>query len=206
MTTPIEPLERVIEELARLPGIGRRSAERMAYHLMAASEKDAMALAVAVRDLKKKLRPCRDCGIAAEGELCAFCSDPGRDRSTVCVVESVRDALAMEDTGSYRGLYHVLGGRLSPVAGVGLDELSVEPLLARVGGGEVREVILATNPDLEGDGTAATLAELVSRKAPVRLTRLARGLSAGGQIELAGKDSLGAAIANRQPMRTEKSE
>ena len=204
MKTPVEPLERVIAELGKLPGIGRRSAERMAYYLLAASEKEAMGLALAVRDLKKKLHPCKICGAIAEGETCGFCSDPGRDRASICVVETARDLLAMEQTGAYRGLYHVLGGRLSPLAGVGPEQLSIDALLARVAGGEVREVILATNPDLEGDGTAAFLAELISRKAAVRISRLARGLSAGGQIELAGRDSLGAAISNRQPMGAEQ--
>jgi len=204
MRTSIEPLERVIAELGKLPGIGRRSAERMAYYLLAAGEKDAMGLALAVRDLKKKLRPCKVCGAIAEGELCSFCSDPARERTTICVVESARDLLAMEETGAYRGLYHVLGGRLSPLAGVGPEGLAIEPLLARLAGGEVHEVILATNPDLEGDGTAAFLAELITGKAAVRISRLARGLSAGGQIELAGRDSLGAAISNRQPMGSGK--
>jgi len=202
--TPIEPLERVIAELGKLPGVGRRSAERMAYHLLAASEKEAMGLALAVRDLKKKLHPCKVCGAIAEGETCSFCSDPGRDRASICVVETARDLLAMEQTGAYRGLYHVLGGRLSPLAGVGPEQLNIDALLARVAGGEVGEVILATNPDLEGDGTAAFLAELISRKAAIRISRLARGLSAGGQIELAGRDSLGAAISNRQPMSAEQ--
>jgi recombination protein RecR len=204
MKAPVEPLERVIAELGKLPGIGRRSAERMAYYLLAASEKDAMALALAVRDLKKKLHPCKACGAIAEGELCAFCTDPARDRSTVCVVESQRDALALEETGAYRGLYHVLGGRLSPVSGQGPEQLSIEPLLARLAGGEIREVILATNPDLEGDGTASFLAALIAKGAAAKVSRLARGLSAGGQIELAGRDSLGAAIANRQSLPAEK--
>jgi recombination protein RecR len=203
MKTPVEPLERVIAELAKLPGVGRRSAERMAYHLLAASERDAMALAVAVRDLKKKLRACRVCGAIAEGELCVFCSDPGRDRSTICAVETQRDALALEETGAYRGLYHVLGGKLSPVAGTGPEQLAIEPLLARLTA-EVRELILATNPDLEGDGTASFLAALIAKGAAAKVSRLARGLSAGGQIELAGRDSLGAAIANRQPVSAEK--
>ncbi|HOX07973.1 MAG TPA: recombination mediator RecR [Planctomycetota bacterium] len=201
MKTPIEPIERVIDELGKLPGIGRRSAERMAYHLLAASEKDAMALAVAIRDLKKRLHPCRVCGAVTDGDLCVFCSDPDRDRSAVCVVESQRDALALDETGAYRGLFHVLGGRLSPTAGTGPEQLSVEPLLARLDGGEIREVILATNPDLEGDGTAAFLAEMVERRSGAKISRLARGLSSGGQIELAGRDSLGAALANRQPLR-----
>ena len=202
MKTPIEPLERVVAEFAKLPGIGRRSAERMAYHLLAVSEKEAMALAVAVRDLKRKLRPCRVCGAISEGQECAFCADPGRDRATVCVVESARDALALEETGAYRGLYHVLGGRLSPLAGMGPEDLRIEALLARLAGGEVGEVILATNPDLEGNGTASFLAEIIARQSGVKISRLARGLSAGGQIELAGRDSLGDAIANRRPVKT----
>lgn len=203
MQAPIEPLERVIAELGKLPGIGRRSAERMAFHLLAASAPEAMALALAIRDLKKKTRPCKTCGAVAESELCAVCSDPGRDRAAVCVVENFRDVLAFEATGAYRGVYHVLGGRLSPLAGVGPEQLAIDKLMTRLAGGEVREVILATNPDLEGDGTAAYLAQILEKKFKVKLSRLARGLSAGGQIELANRESLGDALLNRQPVKTE---
>lgn len=200
MKSPIEPLERVIKELGKLPGIGRRSAERMAYHLLAATEDEAMGLAMAVRDLKKKTRPCKLCGATTSEELCAFCSDPGRDRSTICVVEGMRDLVALEDTGIYRGLYHVLGGRLSPMAGSGPESLAVGGLVERAGQDQVTEVILATNPDMEGDGTAAYVAEILKRKSGVEVTRLARGLSAGGQIELAGRDSLGAALSGRRSL------
>jgi recombination protein RecR len=196
--SPIEPLEKVIQELGKLPGIGRRSAERMAYHLLAAEEGEAMALAMAVRDLKKKTRPCKACGATAAEELCSFCSDPTRDRSVICVVEGMRDLMALEDTGAYRGLYHVLGGRLSPMAGAGPEALRVEELCARAASGGVREVILATNPDLEGDGTAAYVAQILGKKSRAKVSRLARGLSAGGQIELAGRDSLGEALAGRK--------
>jgi recombination protein RecR len=201
MTSPIEPLEKVVRELGKLPGIGRRSAVRLAYHLLSAEEGEVMALAVAIRDLKKKTRPCKVCGATTDAELCAFCSDPGRDRSVICAVESVRDLVALEETGAYRGLYHVLGGRLSPMSGSGPEDIRVEELAARASGGEVREVILATNPDLEGDGTAAYLAEVLASKCRVKVSRLARGLSAGGQIELAGRESLGEALANRRPLR-----
>ncbi len=204
MKSPVEPLERVIVELGKLPGIGRRSAERMAYHLLAAGESEAMGLAMAVRDLKKKTRPCKACGAITAEELCAFCSDPARERSTICVVETMRDLVALEDTGGYRGLYHVLGGRLSPMSGADPDDLRIGELVARAAGEEVAEVILATNPDLEGDGTAAYVAEVLAKKAKVKVSRLARGLSAGGQIELAGRDSLGEALAGRRPLTVEK--
>ncbi len=200
MKSPIEPLERVIQELGRLPGVGRRSAERMGYFLLGASDPEAMALAMAIRDLKKKTRPCKVCGATTAEELCAFCSDPSRDRSVICAVESMRDLVALEETGAYRGLYHVLGGRLSPASGAGPDELDIEGLTGRAAGDEVEEVVLATNPDLEGDGTAAYVAEILARKTGVKVSRLARGLSAGGQIELAGRDSLGEALANRRTM------
>jgi len=202
--SPLEPLERVIVEFGKLPGIGRRSAERLAYHLLAAGESEAMGLAMAVRDLKKKTRPCKACGAITAEELCAFCSDPARDRATICAVETMRDLVALEDTAAYRGLYHVLGGRLSPMSGSGPEALRVEELVARASGAEVREVILATNPDLEGDGTAAYVAEVLARKADVKVSRLARGLSAGGQIELAGRDSLGEALVGRRPLTVEK--
>lgn len=206
MKSPIAVLERVIAELGRLPGVGRRSAERMAYHLLSCDEEEAMALAVAVRDLRKKTRPCKTCGCVSEDELCRFCSDRARDRAVICVVESVRDLAAVESTGAYRGLYHVLGGRLSPAAGRGPEALRAGELAARLADCAVREVILATNPDAEGDGTAAFLVELLARQAPgVRLTRLARGLSSGGQIELATQDSLGEALANRRPLKPEAS-
>ncbi len=204
MKSPIESLERVIRELGRLPGVGRRSAERMAYHLLATEEDEAMGLAMAIRDLKKKTRPCKLCGAITSEELCVFCSDPGRERATICAVESMRDLMAMEDTGDYRGLYHVLGGRLSPQAGKGPESLRIEELVSRAGSEEVSEVILATNPDLEGDGTAAYLAEVLVRQCGVVVTRLARGLSAGGQIELAGRDSLGAALSGRRPLPTSR--
>ncbi len=204
MKSPIEPLERVIKELGKLPGIGRRSAERMAYHLLAASEDEAMGLAMAVRDLKKQTRPCKLCGAITSEELCVFCSDPGRERSTICVVEAMRDLVALEDTGAYHGLYHVLGGRLSPMAGKGPEGLDVGGLAERAGDPEVEEVILATNPDMEGDGTAAYVAEILKRKCGVEVTRLARGLSAGGQIELAGRDSLGAALSGRRSLSADK--
>jgi recombination protein RecR len=200
MKSPLEPLERVIRELGKLPGVGRRSAERMAYHLLTAEEDEAMALAMAVRDLKKKTRPCKECGAITSEELCALCADPSRERSVICVVESMRDLVALEETGAYRGLYHVLGGRLSPMAGRGPQELDIDRLVTRASVPEVKEVILATNPDLEGDGTASYIAEVLSRKTGASVTRLARGLSAGGQIELAGKDSLGEAIAGRRPL------
>jgi recombination protein RecR len=200
MKTVIEPLERVIRELGRLPGIGRRSAERMAYHLLAADEAEAMALAMAVRDLKKKTRPCKICGAITAEELCVFCSDPGRDRTVICAVETMRDLVALEETGAYRGLYHVLGGRLSPLSGDGPENLAVEGLVRRASAEGMREVVLATNPDLEGDGTAAYAAQMLAQRCPVRVTRLARGLSAGGQIELAGRESLGEAMANRRPL------
>jgi recombination protein RecR len=200
VNSPIEPLERVVKELGKLPGIGRRSAERMAYFLLSADEDEAMALAMAIRDLKKKTRPCKLCGATTAEELCAFCSDPGRERSSICVVESMRDLVAMEDTGAYRGLYHVLGGRLSPASGTSPEDLKIDDLVERASGAEVKEVILATNPDMEGDGTAAYVAEVLARKCGVTVTRLARGLSAGGQIELAGRDSLGAALRGRRPL------
>ncbi len=198
LNSPVESLERVIRELSALPGIGRRSAERMALHLLAAEEEDAMGLALAIRDLKKETRPCKICGAITCEELCVFCSDPSREVSRICVVESMRDLVAIEDSGAFRGLYHILGGRLSPTSGHGPGELNIDKLVKRSTSEAVEEVILATNPDMEGDGTAAYLAEILTRRAGVFVSRLACGLSAGGQIELAGRDSLGAALAGRR--------
>ncbi len=201
-------VDRLIGEFARLPGIGRRSAERLAHWVLRASSEDAARLSSAIDEVKKSVRSCRVCANFADGELCRVCDDPRRDRSTVLVVEQPRDLIALESTGLYRGLYHVLLGRISPLDGVGADDLTVKRLLDRVdhparnpGAEKVAEVILGLNPTLEGDGTALYLAEqLAAGGRRVKVSRLARGLPTGGQIELANRAVLGHAITGRHPV------
>lgn len=188
---------RLINASADLPGIGRRSAERLAYHVLMMPKEAALGFSAAIRAVKENLRPCRTCGNLAEGETCTICCDPKRDQSLICVVEQVRDLLALEQAGSYRGVYHVLQGRLAPLEGKGPERLSLEPLAARVRQGGVREVILGTTPNLEGDATALLVAEALAGM-PVELTRLARGLTVGASLEQANREMLADALAGRR--------
>lgn len=201
-----ESVDRLIAEFARLPGIGRRSAERLAMHVLKSTKEEAGQLASAIREVKASVGHCPVCFNFTDGELCRVCAAPDRDGSVVLVVEQARDVIALEQTGMFRGVYHVLMGRLSPLDGVGPGELTVAELLARVddpaknaGGTRVHEVVLGLNPTLEGDGTALYLAEEL-RKRDVKVSRLARGLPSGGQLEFANKAVLADAIAGRQPM------
>lgn len=199
-----EPVQRLLTELGRLPGIGRRSAERLAFYLLKAPAEQAGALSRAIDDLKREVKQCSVCfNLASEG-VCPICADPRRERDRVLVVEQPRDLIALEQTGAYRGLYHVLMGRIDPLEGVSAGDLTVGALLGRVrdvsnqpGGVAVREVVLGLNPTLEGDGTALQLAEMLEGEG-VELTRLARGLPAGGQLEWTSKSVLADAIAERR--------
>jgi len=190
----------LVDCFAELPGIGRKSAERLAYHVLRMPAAEALAFAAAIRDVKEKLRPCRTCFNLAEDELCGICRDPRRDRTLLCVVEQVRDLLALEQAGSYRGLYHVLQGRVAPLEDAGPERLTLDALVARVRDGGVREVILGTTPNVEGDGTALLVAQRLAGL-PVTLTRLARGLTVGASLEQANRDMLADAMAGRQPLR-----
>ncbi len=192
-------VDRLIHQLGRLPGIGAKSAERLAHHLLRAPAEDALALADAIRDAKSQTRHCAACFhlTEAQHELCAICRDPRRDQSIICVVEQSRDLLALERAAAFTGVYHVLLGRLAPLQGVGPDQLTLEPLAARVGSQGIREVILATNPNLEGDGTALLVSERL-REFAVPVTRLARGLASGSQLEFANKEMLSDALLGRQ--------
>ena len=192
-----DTIERLIAELGELPGIGARSAERIAFHLLKAADEEALALADAIRDVKSRIRPCKTCFNLAEGELCEICSDPRRDRSIVCVVEQPKDLLALESTGVFGGLYHVLMGHVAPLEDVGPEDLTIAALAARVRAGGIEEVILGTNPDVSGDATALHVAKELSGTG-VKVTRLARGLPAGGQIEYANKSILADAISERR--------
>lgn len=187
----------LIEQFADLPGIGRKSAERLAYHVMKMPPDEALALADAVRAVTERLHPCRICFNLCEEETCDVCRDSRRDAGLLLVVEQVRDLLALESAGSYRGRYHVLQGRLSPLEGVGPEKLTIRPLLERIRAGDIREVIMGTSPTVEGDATAAAIAEQLA-KLPVEVTRLARGLVVGSPLEQANKAMLADALSGRQ--------
>jgi len=198
-----ESVTRLVEEFARLPGIGKKSAERLTYHILRIHKTEALALADAIRDVKENVRYCKVCYNLAEGEECAICRDPKRDRGLLCVVEQPRDLMALEQAGTYKGLYHVLLGRIAPLEGIGPDQLSIEPLLTRVRGGSFREVIMGTNPTLEGDGTALFIANQLqdgpsAGGGSVAITRLARGITTGSVLEFANKEILADALAGRQ--------
>ncbi len=192
------PLDRLVEAFGRLPGIGAKSAERLAHHILKCPPEEALALAEAIQVAKDRIRHCRTCFHLTEAEepLCAVCRDPKRDPGLVCVVEQPRDLLALERAGTYHGVYHVLLGRLAPLQGVGPDQLTLDALLARAQSGDVREIILATNPTLEGDGTALLVANRLAETG-VPITRLARGLASGGALEFANKEMLADAFQGR---------
>jgi recombination protein RecR len=192
-----ESLTKLVEEFAKLPGIGRKSAERLAYHILRIHSTEAMALADAIRNVKENVHYCRVCFNLAEAQECTICTDPRRDPSVLCVVEQPRDLIALEQAGSYRGLYHVLLGRLAPLEGVGPEQLTLDRLVDRVRGGKFREVIMGTNPTLEGDGTALYISNLLADY-PVEITRLARGITTGSVLEFANKEILADALAGRQ--------
>ncbi|MEC8345140.1 MAG: recombination mediator RecR, partial [Planctomycetota bacterium] len=188
---------KVIEELSKLPGIGRKSAERLTYHLLRVPKEEAVALADAIRGVRENVRYCKTCFHLAEGELCEICLDPRREANRLCVVEQPRDLMALEQSGVYRGLYHVLLGRIAPLEGVGPDQLTIESLVQRVHEGEFTEVILATNPTTEGDGTSLYISNVLSEY-DVEVTRLARGVTAGSVLEYTNKEILADAMTGRQ--------
>ena len=199
MSQVTQSIGKLIDELARLPGIGRKSAERLAYHLLRVHKSEALGLADAIRDVRENVHYCRSCYNLAEGELCVICSDPRRDATQVCVVEQPRDLMALEQAGVYRGLYHVLLGRIAPLDGVGPDQLTIDRLVQRVREGGVREIIMATNPTVEGDGTALYLSNLLADYA-VQVTRLARGITTGSVLEYTNKEVLADAMTGRQKL------
>lgn len=190
-------LQRLLDELGRLPGIGPKSAQRIAYHLLEADAEEARRLARAILEVKQQVHFCPVCFSYATRDTCDVCADATRDRTSVCVVSEPRDVTAIERTGAYHGLYHVLGGVISPMDKIGPEQLHVRELLARLADGEVREVILATNPDVEGETTATYLARTI-RPLGVRTSRLASGLPVGGDLEYADEVTLGRAIEERR--------
>jgi recombination protein RecR len=191
-------VENLVAQLTRLPGVGTRTAQRLAFHILQRPADEALALATAIEEVKQRVRFCRECGNLTEDETCAICLDARRDHTVICVVEQPVDVLSLERTHEYRGLYHVLGGALSPLDGVEPEHLRIDELLGRVERNGVAEVVLATNPNMTGEATAAYLAERLRGR--VRVTRLASGLPVGGDLEYADEVTLGRALAGRREM------
>lgn len=191
-------VDNLVAQLTRLPGIGTRTAQRLAFHLLSTRKEEALALASAIEDVKERVRFCRECGNLTEEELCGICTDARRDRTVVCVVEQPVDVISLERTHEFRGLYHVLGGSLSPLDGVEPEHLRIDELLRRVGAGGIEEVVLATNPNMTGEATAAFLADRLRDQ--VRVTRLASGLPVGGDLEYADEVTLGRALSGRREL------
>jgi recombination protein RecR len=187
----------LIDELGRLPGVGPKGAQRIAFHLLAADPADVRRLVDVLTEVKEKVRFCRTCGNVAEDELCRICRDPRREDSLICVVEEPKDVVAIEKTREFRGRYHVLGGAISPIEGIGPDDLRVKELMTRLADGATSELILATDPNLEGEATATYLARLV-KPMGLRVTRLASGLPVGGDLEYADEVTLGRAFEGRR--------
>jgi recombination protein RecR len=194
-----EPVTRLIEAFSQLPGIGPKTASRLTFYLLRRPAEQSETLAAALRDLKERIVYCQTCYNITEQSPCAVCQDEARDRSMVCVVEEPLDVLAIERTGEYKGLYHVLHGAISPVEGIGPDELRIDELMRRLDDEPVREVLIATNPNLEGEATAMYLARLLQARG-IRVTRLARGLPVGGDLEYADAVTLSRALEGRQEM------
>jgi recombination protein RecR len=200
MADAIPTLANLVRQLTRLPGIGARSAERLAFHLMNAPQEEADALAHAITEMRSRLTECSLCYNRTDADPCAICADTTRDRTMVCVVETPRDVSRIEETGLFRGLYHVLKGHLAPTEGVGPDDLTIRSLVDRVRAGGIAEVILATNPTLESDATALEVSERL-KGLPVTVTRLARGLPTGGTLEYVSRNVLSDALSGRQQMK-----
>lgn len=199
MTQISESVTRVIDRLSRLPGIGRKSAERLAYHLLRVPISEALELSDAIRQVRENVRYCKVCFNLAESDKCSVCCDATRDQTLICVVEQPRDLMALEQAGTYRGLYHVLLGRIAPLDNVGPDQLTIEALVNRVANSSIREVIMGTNPTVEGDGTALFISNLLNGF-DVKITKLARGITTGSNLEYTNKEILADALDARQPL------
>ncbi|MCE5310354.1 MAG: recombination mediator RecR [Acidobacteriales bacterium] len=194
-----EPLSRLIQEFKRLPGIGQKSAQRIAFHVLRAERGDCERLAQAILDVKDKLGICRICNNVSDGELCPYCRDPHRDASQICVVEEPHNILPIETTRTFEGLYHVLHGAISPLKGIGPEQLKIKNLISRLEGAQVREIILATNPTVEGEATAAYLARLL-KPLGVKVSRIAMGIPVGSDIEFADEVTMSKSLENRREM------
>jgi recombination protein RecR len=194
-----ETVNKLIEELARLPGIGSKTAERLAFHILKSKPADALALAQAISDVKTKIKQCKTCYNFAETDTCPICSDTRRDKSRICVVEQPKDVIVLEKTGQCRWVYHVLGGHIAPLDGIEPADLTIDKLVERVKAGGIEEIIMATNPNMVGDGTALYISSLL-KGTGVKITRLARGLATGSTLEYANSRMLSDAITSRQPL------
>jgi recombination protein RecR len=194
-----EPLARLIQECKRLPGIGQKSAQRIAFHLLRVSRDDAQNLAQAILDIKDKLTICSDCNNISDGELCSYCRDPHRDRTKICVVEEPHNIVPIESTRTFHGLYHVLQGAISPLRGIGPEQLRIKSLIDRMQGDAIQEVIIATNPTVEGEATAVYLSRLLKPLGP-RVTRIAMGIPVGSDLEFADEVSMSRSLENRRDM------
>ncbi len=200
MTIPrAQPIARLVQELSKLPGIGEKTASRLAMHILRAPEEDAAGLAQAILDIKGKIHLCVQCFNLTEQNLCTICQDPKRSNEILCVVSGPEDLMAIEKSGSYRGLYHVLHGVLSPLEGIGPKDLRISELLSRLPGGKVKEVILATNPSAEGEATAQYLAQVI-KPLGLRVTRIARGIPMGGDLQYIDEVTLSKSLENRTPV------
>jgi len=197
MSELTQSVTRLINEFAKLPGIGKKSAERLTYHILRIHRSEAMELADAIRSVKDNVQYCRKCYNLAEGEECSICHDPSRQQDVLCVVEQPRDLMALEQSGVYHGLYHVLLGRIAPLDGIGPEQLTIDALVRRVREGGFKEVVMATNPTVEGDGTSLHISNLLEGM-PVKITRLARGITSGSVLEFANKEILADAMQGRQ--------
>jgi recombination protein RecR len=201
MSSYTQSIQNLMNQLSSLPGIGMRSAERIAFHLLKQSPEEAMKLARAIEDVKTRIRHCSVCYNLTEADPCEICTSANRDKSVVCIVEQPKDLLALEGTGLYRGVYHVLLGRIAPLQELQPEDLTIDALMNRLAQGEIKELIMGTNPDMDGDGTALFIQNEVSSRFPnVSITRLARGLPAGSNIEYANRNILADAISGRQKM------
>ena len=191
------PLAQLLEQLEKLPGIGPKSAQRLAFHILRAPREDTENLAQAVRDVRDKIKPCTRCGNFTDEEVCDICTDPRRDASVLCVVAEPRDLMAIENSGEFRGRYHVLGGVMNPIEGIGPDQLNINALMKRIGEEQITEVILAVSPTVEGETTANYLANLL-RPRGLRVTQLARGLPFGGDLDYADQMTIAGAMRGRR--------
>lgn len=198
-TAYTDSLNRLIEEFGKLPGVGPKTAERLAFYILKAEPAEATALANAIKDVKTKIKRCEICYNWSEQQVCQICSDARRDKSTICVVEQPKDVIALEKTGACKWVYHVLGGHIAPLDGIEPEDLTIDKLVQRVRGGGVTEIVMATNPNLAGDGTALYISSLI-KSTGVKITRLARGLATGSTIEYASGKMLADAIIGRQEL------
>lgn len=194
------PIQRLLDELERMPGVGPKSAQRIAYWLLASDKADAQRLADAIVEVKETIHFCPRCFNFAQDELCEICSDVRRDESSICVVEEPRDVTAIEKTGEFHGTYHVLHGAISPMEGIGPDQLRIKELISRLSASSIHEVVIATNPNVEGEATAVYLSRMIKPLGGIRVTRIASGLPVGGDLEYADEVTLGRALEARREM------